>query len=428
MNITVFGLGYVGVVNIACLSKLGHKLYGCDVKSNKADLINSGKSTILEPGIDELLETGHRSGMILGTTEAEVCIQNTDMALICVGTPSDGEGNVNLNYIINTSLDLAKALKDLNRNYTVVYRSTIPPGTIETVVLPEFKKVLGESMNRVNLVFMPEFLREGSAVKDFFHAARIVIGLNEKEQGKKEMESVFNFSKEIPLVFTDYKTAEFVKYVDNAFHATKVAFANEIYSLGAKFGVNIPLANKLFLMDNILNISTRYLKPGTPFGGSCLPKDTRAILNLAQQTNTEVPFFEGLIASNKKHQQRLLKKVQAFGKTKLLLYGLTFKQNTDDIRESPFLVLLRSLVELKLEVKVYDPNLNLSALRIEFPDIAKYVETVESKALDGAELIVMSKNAMEHLLKVTKPEQIILNCFDNEDYSMGKRSVINLIS
>jgi GDP-mannose 6-dehydrogenase len=427
MNIAVFGLGYVGVVNIACLSKLGHKLFGCDVKSHKADLINSGKSTILEPQIDDLLEKAHGKGLIIGSTDALHCIGATDMALICVGTPSDANGRVNLNYIINTSIDIASAIKKNKKKYTVVYRSTIPPGTIESTIFPEFKKVLADDINIVNLIFMPEFLREGSAVKDFFHASRIVIGVNDIQQGRKEMEEVFNFSKDIPLIFTNYKTAEFVKYVDNAFHATKVAFANEIYALGSSFGVNIKEANDLFLMDKILNISERYLKPGTPFGGSCLPKDTRAIVKLAHQTGTEVPFMEGVIASNKIHQKRMLEKVLGLNKKRILIYGLTFKQNTDDIRESPFLLLLKSLVELEIEVKVFDSNLNINSLRIEFPEVVKFIETNEAEVIRWAELIVVSKNAIESLLETSLPEQLILNCYNNEDYSKRSKSVLNLI-
>jgi GDP-mannose 6-dehydrogenase len=427
MNIAVFGLGYVGVVNIACLSKLGHKLYGCDVKSQKADLIHSGKSTILEPQIDDLLLQAHDKGLVVGSTDAYYCVNSTDMALICVGTPSDANGHVNLSYIINTSIDIATTIKKNKKRYTIVYRSTIPPGTVENTVFPEFKKILGEQINLVNLIFMPEFLREGSAVKDFFHASRIVIGVNELQAGRNEMEAVFNFSKDIPLIFTNYRTAEFVKYVDNAFHATKVAFANEIYALGANFGVNIKEANDLFLMDKILNISERYLKPGTPFGGSCLPKDTRAIVKLAQQSGTEVPFMEGVIASNKVHQKRLLEKVLSLNKKRIAIYGLTFKQNTDDIRESPFLLLLKSLVELNIEVKVFDPNLNIGSLRVEFPEVVRFIETNEEDVLKWAELIVVSKNVIDSLLEKKKPEQVILNCYNNEDYSKISKFVLNFI-
>ena len=426
MNIAVFGLGYVGVVNIACLSKLNHTIYGCDVKPHKAELINTGKSTILEPGVDELLEDGHATGRITGTTDAHACVASTEMALVCVGTPSDENGNVNLNYIVNTAHDIAISLKRLNKKYTLVFRSTIPPGTIEETIIPVVIKVLGDNMSGLNILFLPEFLREGSAVKDFFHGARIVVGADDARNGMAEISSVFGFSEKIPLIFTNYRTAEFVKYVDNAYHATKVAFANEIYSVGSRLGVNIKEANDIFLMDSILNISTRYLKPGAPYGGSCLPKDTRAIIHLADKVQVEIPFFKGLIESNRAHQTRLLEKILTYNRKRVLLYGITFKHNTDDVRESPFLILFRSLIEKNKEVKAIDPNLNLMALRVEFPEIVKHVEDDLETCLKWADIIVVNKPGIDVVIEKSEKNKIILNCLDNQDYSRHALNVINL--
>lgn len=426
MNIAVFGLGYVGMVNIACLSKLNHKMYGCDVKSQKVDLVKTGKSTILEPQIDELMEQGFSNGRILGSTDANFCVENTEMALICVGTPSDASGNVNLNYIINTANDIASAVKKLNKTYTIVFRSTIPPGTIEDVIIPEIQSVMKELYGRVNVVFLPEFLREGSAVKDFFNGSRIVIGLDSEMRGKKEMESVFNYSAEIPLVYTNYKTAEFVKYVDNAYHATKVTFANEIYSIGSALGVDVKRANDIFLMDNILNISPRYLKPGAPFGGSCLPKDTRAIIHLSEIANVKVPFFAGLIASNNEQQKRLHETVLKFDKRRVLIYGITFKQNTDDVRESPFLLLFESLVKQGLEVKVVDENVNVGALRVDHPEIARHLETDLKIALDWAEIVVVNKPRLKEIAALIGDNKPLINCINNESYAELNASIYNL--
>ena len=426
MNIAVFGLGYVGVVNIACLSKLNHKIYGCDVKPHKAELINTGKSTILEPQVDDLLAKGYAKSNIIGTTDSYLCIENTSMALVCVGTPSDASGKVNLNYIINTAIEIASAVKRFEKKYTLVIRSTIPPGTIENTIIPELQGVLGKQFADMSVVFLPEFLREGSAVKDFFHGARIVIGLNEKEEGKNEISEVFRFSNEMALVFTNYKTAEFVKYVDNAYHATKVAFANEIYSIGSSLGVRVKEANDIFLMDTILNVSERYLRPGAPYGGSCLPKDTRAIVHLAKLSNVEIPFFKGLIASNHAHQERMLTKALSFNKKNILIYGLTFKQNTDDIRESPFLFLLKALLENNRMVKVFDADLNLLALRVEFPEVIKYVESDLDNSIKNPDIIIVNKSDIERVIKVGGKEKIILNCFNNEDYSTIASNVVNL--
>jgi GDP-mannose 6-dehydrogenase len=424
MNISVFGLGYVGMVNIACLSKLGHRVYGCDVKPHKVELINQGKSTILEPQIDDLMKAGFDTKMISGHTDAHYCIENTEMALICVGTPSDKNGNVNLNYIVNTAREIGEAIKKLDKKYTLVFRSTIPPGTIEETIMPEIAAVLGSKSGHVNVVFLPEFLREGSAVNDFYNGARIVVGLNANMAGKKEIETAFGFSTSTPFVFTDYKTAEFVKYVDNAYHATKVAFANEVYSIGSKFGVNIKQANDIFLMDSILNISGRYLKPGAPFGGSCLPKDSRAIIHLANTVNVEIPFFRGLLESNKAHQNRMLEKVKGFKGDKILIYGLTFKQNTDDIRESPFLILLKDLLEAGKQVQVVDPNLNKMTLRVEFPEVVKYIHDDLNASVEWADTIVVNKKNMDEIIKLSKGGRNIVNCINNDDYK--DKRVFNL--
>ena len=309
MNVSIFGLGYVGMVNIACLSKLGHKIIGVDVKQQKVDLVKSGKSTVFEPLMDEYLKEGMSKGLITATINVEEAIIESEIALICVGTPSDTSGNVNMSYIVNTTLDIATEIKKTDKSFTIVYRSTIPPGSIENIVLQEITNVLGKKSHLINVLFLPEFLREGSAINDFYEGDRVVIGINSENDGKELITKLFGFNPNTPIEFTNYKTAEFIKYVDNAYHATKVAFANEIYSIGSNLGVDIMRANDIFLMDTKLNISEKYLRPGAPFGGSCLPKDTRAIVNLAKQANVEIPLFNGLIKSNKAHQVRLLEKV-----------------------------------------------------------------------------------------------------------------------
>jgi len=385
MNISVFGLGYVGVVNIACLSKLGHTLYGCDIKPHKVAEINSGKSPIHEPQVDELLGEGFKDGRIKASQDAAMVVENTEMALVCVGTPSSPEGYVNLSYCINTVMEIAEHVKRLNKKYTLVFRSTIPPGTVEEKFLPEVERILGKDNQLMEVLFLPEFLREGSAVKDFFECRRIVIGCADDTKKNDAIEEVFNFSEEVPLKYVNYRTAEFIKYADNAYHATKVAFANEIYSLGSKFGVDVKKANEIFMMDDILNVSANYLKPGLPYGGSCLPKEVRAIGNLGKIVDMEVPFFKGMYESNVQHQARLHEKVMSYGKKKILIHGLTFKHDTDDVRESPLLFLSKSLLNEEVEIKIFDPNLNIPSMRIENADVVRYIENDEDELNDWAE-------------------------------------------
>ena len=427
MNIAVFGLGYVGIVNIACLSSLGHTVYGCDIKPHKVDLLNVGKAAILEPQVDDLVSDGLAKGRILASTDARWCIENTAMALVCVGTPSNAEGEVNLNYIMNTVVEIAQILKNSTQSYTLVVRSTIPPGTVEGHVIPAFKRVMGEAVERLKFAFLPEFLREGDAVKDFFECARIVAGVDPANSAQPELTDVFGFNEKIPLHFTDFRTAEFVKYVDNAYHATKVAFANEVYAVGSAMGVNVKTAHEIFLMDDILNISGRYLRPGMPFGGSCLPKDTRAMLHFGKQFDVDLPFFNGVVDSNKAHQKRLFDHVLRYEGINILIYGLTFKQNTDDIRESPFLFLLKDLAASGKDVKVYDEDLNLTSLRIEFPEIVQHIESDLAALVQWADTIIMNKKNFKAVLQHIKAKKAVLNCLNNEVYHYGDGHLVDNI-
>jgi GDP-mannose 6-dehydrogenase len=415
MNIAVFGLGYVGVVNLACLSSLGHKIYGCDIKSQKVDTIKKGKSPIFEPQVVQLIADGLDKGLIEVSTDAEEVVKDSEFALVCVGTPSRKDGTVNLDYTINTTIDIAKAVKKYDKKYTIVYRSTIPPGTIENFLIPELERELGTKMSNVKVAFLPEFLREGSAVNDFFHSSRIVIGTNEKSV--KDLEEVFDYSENIPLVFTDLKTAEFVKYVDNAFHAVKIAFANEAYSIGAAYDVDIEKANEIFLMDKHLNISPYYLRPGLPFGGSCLPKDMRAINQLARNRGIETPMLDSILESNSKLQKRMLDKILNASLKKVMLYGLSFKSKTDDVRESPMLYLALDLIDAGIDLKIYDTDLNLVTLRIENANVVKYVVNNLQETIDNSELIVICKKEGTEVLEKTNSSHLIFNYIDNiKDY------------
>ncbi|MCF8262739.1 MAG: nucleotide sugar dehydrogenase [Melioribacteraceae bacterium] len=426
MKISVFGLGYVGMVNIACLSKVGHQVYGCDVKQHKVDLINQGKSTVFEPGVSEMMEEAHEKELVKASSDAELCVANSDIALLCVGTPSDVEGNVNLSYILNVTRDIIKALKKLDKPFTIVYRSTIPPGTIDNQILPVISPYFESLSHKPKIVFLPEFLREGNAVKDFFECARIVVGVDENENAKDQLTELFSFNQNIPIHFTNYRTAEFVKYVDNAYHATKVSFANEIYSIGSSMDVDIVTANKLFLSDDILNISTKYLIPGMPFGGSCLPKDTRALIHMGIKNEVDTPFIRGIFESNNAHKQRIVEKVLKFEKDKIFLYGITFKQDTDDIRESPFIFLLESLIAKGKQVRVFDDRLNLTSLRIEFPHLVQYIHDDLNELVKWSDLIILNNKNYENVLAALDSSKSVLNCLNNNDISTNNIIIENL--
>lgn len=416
MNIAVFGLGYVGVVNMACFSKLGHTVWGCDIKSQKVDAIRAGKSPIYEPGVDELLATGIKSGHIHATTDASQVVMATDLALVCVGTPSQADGTVNLDFTINTTLELAGHLKVSDGNYTIVYRSTIPPGTIEQHILPVLERVLGEDMARVRVAFLPEFLREGSAVNDFFNCSRIVIGASGERN--ELLHELMSYSADIPIVYTDYRTAEFVKYVDNAFHAMKIAFVNEAYTIGSAYGVDVQTANQIFLMDKHLNVAETYLRPGLPFGGSCLPKDMRAINHLAQQQGLDLPVMRGILQTNADQIKRLEERIVQSGAKRVAMFGLTFKSGTDDVRESPMLFLAAALGARGIALTVYDADINLTTLRIEQPGVVKYIVTDPSKAFAGAELVVVCKKGFGNLLSHLPKAARVFNFYNQEVFAV----------
>ena len=415
MTVGIFGLGYVGVVNTVCFAELGHKVIGCDIKSQKVDSLMSGKSPVHEPLVDDMLQKNIAAGRITATTDAKKVVAEADVILICVGTPSQNDGTVNLDYTINTTIDIANYLSNTNRKITIAYRSTIPPGTVEDNMRPIFNEHLKNFTGTATFAFYPEFLREGSAVNDFMKAPRIVIGTLDKDI--TDLHKLLSYNAEIPIIVTDTYTAEFVKYVDNCFHAMKIVFVNEAYSIGSAFGIDVAKANEIFLLDRHLNISPRYLRPGMPFGGSCLPKDLRAMQHFSRKLNVQAPMLNSLLESNKQFQQRLLDKVLSKNLKKVLLVGITFKNHTDDVRESPMLKLATDIIESgKCNLKIYDEDINLTTLRIENANIVKYVENDLKQAIADAELIVVSKRFMSEVIALNTNNKPTLNFTDLDKY------------
>jgi len=408
MKVGIFGLGYVGVVNTVCFAELGHSVIGCDIKSQKVDSLMSSKSPVHEPLVDEMLQKNIAAGRITATTDAKKVVAEADVILICVGTPSQNDGTVNLDYTINTTIDIAKNLSNTNRKITIAFRSTIPPGTVEDNMRPIFNEHLKNFGGTATFAFYPEFLREGSAVNDFMKAPRIVIGTVDKDIS--DLHKLLSYNTEIPIIVTDTYTAEFVKYVDNCFHAMKIVFVNEAYSIGSAFGIDVAKANEIFLMDRHLNISPRYLRPGMPFGGSCLPKDLRAMQHFSKKLNVSAPMLNSLLTSNTALQNKLLSMVIEHAQKNILLVGITFKNFTDDVRESPMLKLATDIIENgNYNLSIFDEDINDTTLRIENASIVKYVENNLAEAMQTADLIVVSKRYLNDVLALKTSSQKVLN-------------------
>ena len=341
MNVSIFGLGYVGCVTAACLASQGHRVVGVDINIDKVEAINNGKSPIIERGLGELIQTGRRSGNLRATQDAYEAVAHGDVLVICVGTPSDANGNLNFKFIDRVCIDIAQSLREVSGFKVIAVRSTLLPGTIDQRVIPLLTKESGKQVGEdFGVASNPEFLREGSAIDDFNNPPFTIIGTVDEQAGAM-LEQLYR-DIPAPIFRTDPNTACMVKYACNAFHGLKVVFANEIGQLCKKAGVDGTQVMDIFCQDTSLNISSRYLKPGFAFGGSCLPKDLRALLYLARHTDLQLPMLESILPSNRLHIQSVADIILSDPKrTKVGIIGLTFKPGTDDLRESPIVQLGR---------------------------------------------------------------------------------------
>ena len=364
MNITIFGLGYVGFTAACCIASEGHHVTGIDVSEKKVKAILAGTSPIVEPGLDEMLKDGLAKGLIAADTAIGSHLDDCDLAIVCVGTPSAADGSHNMGYIADVSRQIAAALDPKRtKPITVAYRSTIRPGTIEELIWPIFEARLGEDAARlVELVYNPEFLRESSAVKDYFEPPKIVIGTKDG-QPNAAMEAL-NANIEAPTFQVGYREAEFTKFVDNTWHAVKVAYANEIGRVCLQLGISAKQVHEIFVSDTKLNISPYYTRPGGAFGGSCLPKDVRALQYISGDSGAGTPLVDSLLRSNEVHKHRLFEHaVDGLPKgAKVLLAGLAFKAGTDDLRESPNVDLARKMLGAGYDLEIYDPGIDAGKL------------------------------------------------------------------
>lgn len=363
MRIAIFGLGYVGLTAAGCLTKLQHEVVGIDVSETKVKELNAGRAPIAEPGLDILIAEAVAAGRLRAYTEISDRLDTCDLAIVCVGTPSAPDGSHNMGYIAEVSRQIARSLgKPRSTPLTVVYRSTIRPGTIEELVLPIFNSVLKTPDVFVELVYNPEFLRESIAIKDFFAPPKIVIGT--ADGNPSVMMEKLNSGIHAPTFYTRFREAEFTKFVDNTFHALKVSFANEIGRVCLQLGISATKVHEIFVSDTKLNVSPYYLRPGGAFGGSCLPKDVRALQYIASDIGITIPVIDNVIRSNEAHKHYLfLHATEGLPKgATVLMVGLAFKADSDDLRESPNLDLARKLLQAGYKLSIWDDTLEPAKL------------------------------------------------------------------
>ncbi|MFC0864149.1 nucleotide sugar dehydrogenase [Sphaerimonospora cavernae] len=361
MRISVFGLGYVGCVSAACLASRGHEVIGVDVNPVKTGLITQGVAPVVEEKIGELTADAVRSGMLRATGDATEAVSATEMSLVCVGTPSASNGSLSTAYLERVAQEIGAALAGRHEWHTVVFRSTMLPGTCTDLLIPILEKASGRSAGvDFGVVVNPEFLREGTSVRDFFEPPKTVIGELDSASGDAVAELYEGLPGEVFRV--PIPVAEMAKYADNSFHGMKIGFANELGAICHALGLDSHRVMDVFLADRKLNISPAYLRPGFAFGGSCLPKDLRGLVYAARRADVSVPLLEHVLPSNDEHLRRALDLVTATGRRRVGLFGLSFKPGTDDLRESPLVELAERLLGKGYDLRIYDANVSLSRL------------------------------------------------------------------
>ena len=351
-NVTVLGLGYVGCVTAACLADLGHRVTGVERDQLKVNDIMSGRAPFYEPGLNQIVETNVCAGRLSATTLASEALLDADVALVCVGTPSERNGNISLDQLRRVTKEVADAARQRKNHLILAIRSTVLPGTCDNVVTPEFTSC------DIGIVSNPEFLREGSAVKDFREPSLLVVG-GSRDEDVETVCDLYN-GLGVPACKVTLRVAEMIKYASNAFHAIKISFANEIGTLSAALGVNGQVVMETLCKDTRLNTSSAYLRPGFAFGGSCLPKDLRAITYKSSHLDLKLPLLEAALPSNDTHLARAIQTVLELNADRIGILGLAFKEDTDDVRESPVVRLLEALIGKGRNLRIYDPHIQIS--------------------------------------------------------------------
>ena len=422
-SISVFGLGYVGSVSATCLASKGNSVLGVDLNPAKVQAMDSGQSPIVEEGLGEILAAANKACRLHATTDAVAAVHKTDISFICVGTPSLRQGKLDLSGIERVCQDIGAALRTKDKFHWVVLRSTVLPGTTENVVLPLLERASGKKAGSDFAVcYNPEFLREGTAIKDFFNPPFTVLGAWDISH-LCPLREMYGFAN-AKIFETSVATAEMVKYVCNAFHALKVGFANEVGVLAKQLEVDAEEVTRIFTSDTSLNISPAYLSPGFAFGGSCLPKDLRALVHCAKENDLRLPLLESILPSNTEHIDRVVDTVLRTGKRKIGVLGLSFKAGTDDLRESPLVHLAKRLLGEGCQLQIWDTNVMLGRLVgsnrqfiDEFiPHIGVLLKEDLHEVVASCDLVLVGTRAVarETLLANLRPDQIVIDLVNLE--------------
>lgn len=418
MKIVIFGLGYVGTVSAACLADIGHEVVGVDINPDKVDLINRGRSPIVEAGLDELIARTVEQGCFRASTDPATALQGAQLSLICVGTPDKGNGSPLLSAVSQTCKDIGQQLPRLGDYHVVVMRSTILPGTMKKMVIPTLQNASGLTPGQdFGVCFNPEFLREGSSIYDFYHPPFTIVGSKE-ERTAAVVAQVYECI-DAPVIHTKLESAEMVKFVSNAFHALKVTFANEIGNICKQHDIDSHEVMNIFCRDDKLNISPAYLKPGFAFGGSCLPKDLKALLYLGRHLDMKLPVLEAILPSNEMQIKTGLDMIVKTGKKKIGVLGFSFKAGTDDLRYSAQVELIERLIGKGYQVKLFDRNVSLARLHgankayieSEIPHISTLMCSTVEEVIAESEVLVIGNRDETFLDKLAKvgPDQIVID-------------------
>ncbi|MDO9235796.1 MAG: nucleotide sugar dehydrogenase [Aquabacterium sp.] len=419
MKISIFGLGYVGAVSLACLSRDGHDVIGVDIDRTKLDLIMAGKTPVVEEGMVDLMARVAASGKVTVTTDVQRAVFDSEMSLVCVGTPSAANGSQDQGAILRLAEEIGRAIGEKQEPHVVVFRSTLVPGTVEDVLRPIIEAKSGKKDGEgFFLCFQPEFLREGSSIRDYDKPPFTVVGANHAYPVDR-LRALFG---QLPCKFvqTSVRSAEMMKYCCNNFHALKITFANETARLCEALGVDAFEVMDLVCQDTQLNISPAYLKPGFAFGGSCLPKDLRATTYLAKMHDVEIPMLAGIMPSNRNHLELAMQKLLATGKRKIGFIGLSFKTGTDDLRESPLVTLAEQLIGKGMQLSIYDPEVHLASLlgsnrsfiEKHLPHIGQMLRPDINEVIDDSDVLVIGlsgSDVSDALATRCRADQVLLD-------------------
>ncbi len=427
LNISIIGLGYVGSVSCACFSSLGHRVIGVDPDVEKVKSISQGNSPIVEPQLDSLLTRAHNNGKLDATADIEFAVLATDITLVSVGTPSKPDGGCDLRYLTAATVEIGNALTKKDSYHVIVFRSTVPPTTTTNILIPLLEKTTGKKCGRdFGVCFNPEFLRESTAIDDFYHPPKTVIGAFDK----KSLNFASRLYQDIEggVIETSLEAAEFVKYIDNTWHALKVSFGNEVGRICKAMDVDSHEVMNIFVKDTKLNISPYYLMPGFAFGGSCLPKDTRGIVSMADELNVDIPIIEHINQSNGFHINHTLGLIDSLAVSTIGIVGLTFKSDTDDLRESPSIKLLINLLDKGYNVQFYDPSITTDKLLDTDPELNKKLNLSRCNSITELEtnaqalVITHNKKYSQDIINIANKDKPIIDVIHLPEHMVANKN------